>query len=361
MKSLLLIGLLGLALAAWCLMPTAELAPQSEPAAETSQAEHPAPATSGDWQRETATLPSAPTTTTADAAHSPAGMPTQPAAALNHTLAVVDAVTQQPLPQFSVTAHLAEGRELWRGTQGQLTFAAPLGDLHLRIEAIGYQPAELHHVVTGPSTWRVPLVSASMPEGIELHATFTDGPPVRHALVQAFAIVENSNPWRIATPLWSRRAQRDTGAYRLPTLAHGKYGIRLLATDADGAVLPFLPFESEYELNGGGFLDHAVLAPGCIPVFTVVDRLGAPLPEPIAISLHWPGGAQVPRSFLARDGAQWLRATNQLPDCGSSWPEVPVEPGTWEVELTRSGYAAHRERIALRSSERQAITLRTAW
>ncbi|MCB9884862.1 MAG: hypothetical protein H6838_05180 [Planctomycetes bacterium] len=359
--------LLALALGVWLWRGNtqAPALPEDVAAAPGEQPSATAPAAS-ERLEATPTAPSEePTAPAAAPADGP--QPGAPAAARPFQLVVVDALTRQPVPEFRVNLRLPGGGMELRSRTGSTEVDVPAGTRgELLVEAQGYEPWHRIDFVAPPAEPQpavvtVELNKAAVAAGITLHVHDTALQPVSTARVEAFQLGPGARDtdWWNGKPLWSRRATAEDGRYTLPTLAPGDYGIRVLAVDAKGTVLPFLPYTHVFALTGSnGFVEDVPLEAGCIPEFEVVDAYGkllVPGTPSIGLSLRVPGGPDVSRQWLVEQQGEVFRGLDLLPGVGPAWPEVPVAAGAWQFEVRRDGRTPHVEAVSLRSGERQRI------
>ena len=295
--------------------------------------------------------------------------PGTPVTADPFQLLVVDALTRQAVPEFRAMLRLPGGGMELRSRTGSIDVDLPAGTrAELLVEARGYEPWHLADFVAPRAEGQKAVVTvalnrAAVAAGITLHVHDTALQPIATARVEAFALdaAGHDTDWWNGKPLWSRRAAATDGRYTLPTLAPGDYGIRVLAVDDKGVVLPFLPYKHVFTLTGSnGFVEDVPLEAGCIPEFEIVDSLGkllVPGTPSIGLSLRLPGGPEVSRQWLVAQQGELFRGLDLLPGVGPAWPEVPVAAGSWQIEVRREGLQPHVETVSLRSGERQRVRI----
>ncbi len=304
-------------------------------------------------------------------AEAPAPLPIEPQPGFplpskNFSIAVVDRVTRQPVRGFRVSVALPGGRTQLTSLSGTPVSVTEHARGDLLVEARGYEPWHQSDFVPptigeDPVTVTIELDQALVAAGITLHVHDTALQPIGNARFEAFLLQpgDHERDWWNGKPMWSRRTAAADGKYTLPTLAPGDYGIRALAVDAQGLVLPFLPYTHVFTLTGSnGFVEDVPLEAGCIPEFEVVDAYGkllVPGTPSIGLSLRLPGGPEVSRQWLVKQQEELFRGLDLLPGVGPASPEVPVAAGTWQFEVRRDGLSPHVETVLLRSGERQRI------
>jgi hypothetical protein len=285
----------------------------------------------------------------------------------NVRLFVSSATTKQPLASFRwrIRGH-GPTAELGTGTDGHADFTLP-ADLvvELLVEADGYSPFTATQLTTPaadglPLDVNVFLETAAVATGISLHVHDVSLQPIPNVRVEAFAVrpEDRDLAWYIlGKPLWVRRSADADGHYVLPELAAGEYGIRVLATDPDGNLLPLLPFRRIYQLTGSnGFVEDVTLEPGCLPMLLLVDPAGQPLDPQhgiISLGLRLPGGPMIARHWVQKRETGVVRAVDALPGLGVTWPSEPVAAGTWQLDVQIDGQPALQQRLELRAGERQ--------
>ena len=297
----------------------------------------------------------------------PPGQPVASAAANVH-LIVRSAATKQPVPVLRWRVRQAgQKAELGTATDGRADLALPPGTtVELLVESDGYSPFTAKNLAI-PATNAPPLdleiflEAAAVATGITLHVHDTGLQPVQNVRVEAYPLrPENRDlAWHVLEKaLWVRRTQNAEGTYVLPELAAGEYGIRVLATDAEGELLPLLPFARIYLLTGSnGFVEDVTLEPGCVPLLDLQDPSGQPIdPQKgaVTLGLRQPGGPMIARHWLQKRDTGTVRALDALPGTGVVWPGEAVAPGTWQFEVQIDGQPALQQQLFLRAGERQA-------
>lgn len=330
---------------------------REEPAGPAERHVAPAPAPA-----PTPASPPAP----APAPDTPAG-PGTPARESTIVLLVRDAGSQAPIAAFQWRVRCGDGGvRRGEGHDGRAELSLPPGARgELLVEAPAHAPfteAELAAPGAGEAPRELPvfLAAAANATGVSLTLRDTARQPIANVRVDAFALrpEDRELAWHLGTALWSRRAADAEGHYTLPELAPGTYGIRIVATDAQGELLPLLPFARDYALTGSnGFVEDVVLEPGCLPVLELVDAQGRaldPASGAVTLGLRLPGGPAVPRHWLqVRDGKA-VRALDALPGPGPAWPAEALAGGVWQLDVLVDGQPALQRQITLRPGERQA-------
>ena len=233
----------------------------------------------------------------------------------------------------------------------------------LLVEADGFMPhvcAAAATTIDMPAVVDVFLAPAVRAAGITLMVHDTALQPAPHVRVDAFVLTSDNRDgaWHLGTPLWARRTDAEDGRYVLPDLPPGEYGIRVLATDAEGTTLPLLPFLRRYWLRGdNGFIEDVALEPGCLPILIFVDGANKPLDpaktKVTALRLHAPGGPPVPRVWTAATEKGAKTAVDLPPAVGPTWPAQPLAPGTYTLELFVADQLRVQQLLTLRAGERQ--------
>ncbi|MBM4060764.1 MAG: hypothetical protein FJ265_06680 [Planctomycetes bacterium] len=287
------------------------------------------------------------------------------APAANVELLVRSATTHEPVAAFRWAARM-EGAVL-RGTGGEgfAGLALPAAArVHLTVEAAGYTPGsepELAVPPAGAAPRRVGLFlsPAAAATGVTLTVYDPARMPVAAVRVDAFALTAENRDlaWHLGTALWSRRRGATDGRYVLSELAPGDYGVRVLATDAEGTLLPLLPCVRTFALTGSnGFVEDVTLEPGCLPELELVTAAGAPLDPArgaVTLGLRLPGGPAVSRYWVQQQDGRLVRALDQLPGPGVVWPAEAVAPGRWQLDVLVDEKPALQQQIVLRAGERQ--------
>lgn len=318
---------------------------------------------------ERGALPPAATTEgpTAPAAADPAtAAPATTLAAANVQLRVRDLATRQPVPSFRWRFRNALGSAQGTGQDGAAGLAllpSALGEL--LVEADDHAPYVKSDLVvpTPPDpallldVFLAPAVPAA---GITLHVRDLALQPIAHVRVDAFVLSEENRAgaWHLGPSLWARLASAADGRYVLPTLPPGEYGLRVAATDADGASLPLLPFVRTFALTGdNGFVEDVPLEPGCLLVLDLVDAAGQPF-DPArhgaaTLRLSLPAGPPVRRKWLVRSGGVEAVAVDTVPGVGPVELADAVRPGTWQLEVAVQGEPRVQHRLLLAAGVRQ--------
>jgi hypothetical protein len=291
------------------------------------------------------------------------------AASANTRLHVRGLATQQPLPKWRYRVRSqpgASGRVVASGEGGPepLSMLLPAGPCELLVEADDCAPFVRGDLVvpeSGPAlALDIFLTPAVVQSGITLLAHDTARRPIPHVRVDAFPITDdnrNTN-WTLGSYLWARRAANNDGKYVLPPLPAGEYGIRLVATDEHGTLLPLLPYTRAFALTGdNGFVEDVPLEDGCVPVFELVDANQQPFNPasfgPTMLVLKLSGGRAVQRKWLAGNAAATASAIDMLPGIGATWPAEAVPAGVYTFEVFVAGDPRVQRSIALRAGERQ--------
>ena len=186
--------------------------------------------------------------------------------------------------------------------------------------------------------------------------------PIEHVRVDAFALPPGhpAGDWHVASPLWARRNTAPDGRFVLPEMAPGEYGVRVMATDADGQLRPLLPFRGTFVLTGStGYVEEAVLEAGCLLTLELFDATGAPLDPaahgPILLHLHPAGGAPVARLWNGKnENGRAVAALDALPARGPASPAEALPAGSYELLVSIDGQQRARQFVTLRAGEHQA-------
>ncbi len=240
----------------------------------------------------------------------------------------------------------------------------PGGKGQLLVESPGFAPFTVD--LTAPTAEQPPttidtfLAQAARAAGITLLVRDTALQPIAKVRVDAFPLVPGSHDgaWQLGASLWARRSEAADGRYELPDLAPGDYGIRVLALDPDGKLLPLLPYLHTFVLTGSsGYVEEVVLEPGCVPEFDLLDATGAQLDPQTAggmqLRLHVPGGEPVPRMWTVEKDGRTTAALDTLPGQGVVSLAQPVPAGTYALEVTIAGQQRVQQFVTLRAGERQ--------
>lgn len=317
-------------------------------------------------------LPATPPTTAppSPAPTPPSDAPTtpQPPAAPpgNLLLVVRDAATLQPVPTFRWRFR-GDGDPL-RGvaTDGRAELLVPV-DVpgELLVEADQRQPfrqAAVRGAAPGepPTQLEITLVPIVTNAGITLHVHDLGLQAMTQVRVDAFKVNDGNRAaaWHLEPSLWARRATSTDGRYQLPTLPAGEYGIRLVALDEAGNLLPLLPYLRTFTLTGdNGFVEDVPLEPGCALSLELVDAHGAPFNPTVygtaTIGLRLPGGPPVQRKWFSRQGDTEATAVDVLPAIGTASLAQAVPAGTYTLEIFANGEPRVSQSLQLRAGERQ--------
>ena len=238
--------------------------------------------------------------------------------------------------------------------------------LRLLVEAADYTPFPRNDLVVPPAgnpplQLDVFLVPAVPVAGITLHVHDLALQPIPHVRVDAFALggEPRERGWHLGKSLWARRAMATDGAYTLPPLPAGDYGIRVCATDADGNLLPLLPYSRTFALTGDhGFVEDVPLEPGCVLALELLDATGQPYDPTrsgtLTLALELPGGPTLQRRWSSRSGAVDATAIDVLPGVGGCELAEPIAAGNYTLELRVQGEPRARRSLLLRAGERQS-------
>lgn len=188
-----------------------------------------------------------------------------------------------PLPRFKWT--LTAGEEKTSGTADEkgsdVGLRLPPGTAcKIRIECDGCEPREITGITAAEPQVLEVFLPVSGP-GVSITAHDERGQPVKNVRVDAWRLAADAaldQTGATGEPLWSRRNGNDTGQYQIPTLEPGRYELRVMAVDAEGALLPLLPFRARFEITGSNSVPlQADLAPGALLTLQPVDPYGTPL------------------------------------------------------------------------------------
>ncbi len=306
---------------------------------------------------------------------SPSGAPAAPAATPaatpNVVLAVRGLATREPVPAFRWQFRNSRGTTRGEGTAGRAELALePAAAGELLVEAVGFAPRVLPGLAAptppaGALQLDVFLAPAVPAAGITLFVRDLALQPVAHVRVDTFALPQPPPvAWHLGTSLWARRTGAADGRYVLPPLPPGDYGIRVVATDGDGALLPLLPYRGTFTLTGdNGFVEDVALAPGALLALDLVDAAGAPF-DPVragtaTLRLTLPGGPPVSRKWSARSGDVETTSVDVVPGAGTVLLTEAVEAGQYQLEVAVGGTVrAQRQlflRPGLRNTERVVV------
>ncbi|MEZ6038650.1 MAG: hypothetical protein R3F29_14300 [Planctomycetota bacterium] len=342
-----------------------EIAPPPVGAGEptSSQRVAPAPERGGDAQRSDGSPPTAPVTTPAE----PEPAPPEPAAPVapptaNVVVTVRAANDQRAIAPFRWRFTRADAPPLFGESPSERTeLLLPPGTTgELRVEAADHQPfADATFVVpdTGaaPRQLEVFLDGTIAATGITLRMRDAASQPVQHVRVDAWRIEpgQRETAWQLGPALWARRADAADGNYPLPTLEPGEYGVRVLATDEQGELLPLLPYRRAFTVTGSnGFVEDVFLEPACA-LRVDFSTGGGEVLDPVAhgavtIGLQLAGAPQQPRLWSARDAAGKLHsAVDALPQPGTAWLAEPLPAGNYVLEVFVAGDPRLRRPLTL--------------
>jgi len=298
-----------------------------------------------------------------------AEQPVPPPADLTLVLNVRDVVTRAPIEAFRW--RFVQRGDILRGESaaGVAELALPrsrIGDL--LIEADGMQPFAKKALqtpgVNQPTTHLdVFLTPAPSGQGITLMVKDLDRRPIQNVRVDAFKLNTNQDiGWDLGQPLWARRADAADGTYQLPPLAPGDYGILLVATDADGNLLPLAPYRQTFTLTGSnGFLEDVPLEPACALRLDLLDANGAPFDPKVhgttSIRLNQTGQTGIQRKWTAKAEAN---GTVSQADVAAGpapiWLDQPVAPGSYLLEIAVNN-APRISQVLLLRPEQQTETI----
>jgi len=249
------------------------------------------------------------------------------------------------------------------GQDGTAVIALPPTGGELLVEATGHVPFTTTLTPPTPDSPSrridIFLDEAALATGIEITAVDFSNTPLTDVRVDAFRLPKNAGvgSWNRGKALWSRRTTAASGRYVLPELPAGDYGIRLLATDAAGEPLPLLPFARTFTLTGSnGFVERAVLEPGCVLGIELVDYAGQPLdPKRVSITLdlRLAGGPKVSRRWIQKNERGRFAANDAPPAAGTCWLDEAVTGGLYRLTVSIDGELRHDQQLALRQGERQ--------
>lgn len=283
----------------------------------------------------------------------------------NLVLVVHDAAAPGTAPAFRWRLKGRGDATTGTGSDGKAVLQAPHdADFELLVEADQRQAVQkgpLRGAAPGqpPVQVEVTLVPIVVAAGITLHVHDLAMQPMRFVRVDAFRITDQNREttWTLETPLWARRAMSDDGRYQLPTLPPGEYGIRLIATDEQGALLPLLPYVRTFQLTGdNGFVEDVPLEPGCALVLELVDANGnAYDPTSFGVAtlvLRLPNGPPVQRKWFTMQGGTEATAINVLPGIGTAALAEAIPAGQYQLEVFCNNEPRVRQLLQLRS-ERQ--------
>ncbi|MEO6598032.1 MAG: hypothetical protein ABIP94_25085 [Planctomycetota bacterium] len=282
------------------------------------------------------------------------------------TLVVRDLATRHPVPSFRWRFRIGAIRERGEGTDGRIDLALPseaTGELLVEADDLAPFVQTDYTVPTmsvGPAVLDVFLRPAIVAAGITLLVHDTALQPIAHVRVDAFPVATETREggWHLDQALWARRADASDGRYTLPPLPAGEYGIRVVATDADGGLLPLLPYVHTFALTGdNGFLEDVALEPGTLPVLELVDLSGQALAPgsagTVTLQLHLPGGPLTPRRWVVMNDGSATTAVDTLPGKAPTWPAEAVPASIYALEVHVAGELRLQRTLMLRVGERQ--------
>lgn len=292
--------------------------------------------------------------------------PTVLATEPNLVLAVRDLTTRAPVPSFRWQFRNSRGTQRGTGTAGHAELALEASAVgQLLVEADGLSPLVRDGVIvpTPPAraaTLDLFLAPAVTAAGIVLHVRDLGLQPIANVRVDAWALAADAPPtgWQLGQALWARRAMAADGRYALPTLAAGQYGIRVVATDAEGALLPLQPYLRTFTLTGdNGFVEDVPLEPGALLTLDLVDAAGQPY-DPAQrgsarLSLHLVGGPDVSRKWLVRNEVAEAAAIDVVPGVGKVQLGEAVVGGPYQLEVSVMGTTRVQRQLFLRPGQRQ--------
>lgn len=324
-------------------------------------------AVQADSERETVSRPPQPAPEPAQpetgepATDEPESVPVRPSIVEVH-----DATSNALLPAFR-----------WRFLHGNATVRgesdAGVGELalppgvtgDLLIEADGMQPAA-RKAVTVPTEaepqlrLQVYLTPTATAQGITLLVHDVGRQPVQNVRVDAFELnaQNRDGAWHLGKALWARRTAATDGRYQLPPLPPGEYGIRLLATDAQGQLLPSSPFRRAFTLTGSnGFLEDVTLEPACALRLELLEPNSAAFDPKVhgnvTITLHAAGERGIQRKWTAarRDGTGTISEADHVPAPSPIWLAEPVPLGTYTLEIFINGDPRVHQSLILRAEQ----------
>jgi hypothetical protein len=157
--------------------------------------------------------------------------------------------------------------------------------------------------------------------------------------------------------LWARRAAAADGRYALPTLAPGEYGIRVVATDADGELLPLLPFVRSFVLTGdNGFVEDVPLEAGALLALDLRDAAGQAFDPTrlgtVTLSLRLPGGPAVQRKWIVRHEGVEAAAIDVVPGVGRVVLAEAIAGGQYNLEVFVGGQPRVSKPLFLRPGQK---------
>lgn len=246
---------------------------------------------------------------------------------------------------------------------------------NLLVEADGMQPFEqknLQAPAPGEPMQRIDvfLTPKATGQGITLMVKTLDRQPVRNVRVDCYQLLADKDPkeqtgWDLGQSLWSRRTSQADGTYELPPLSPGNYGIVLVATDAEGNVLPLSSYRQTFALTGSnGFLEDVPLEPACALILDLQDGQGRPYDPKVygktSLSLNVAGQTGIQRKWTAANEAGgMLSEANAAPAKGKVWLDQPIPPGNYLLEIFVDGDPRVSQPLLLRPEQQtQTIYIR---
>jgi hypothetical protein len=311
-----------------------------------------------------AAVPSAPPTAP-EPAPTPATPPTAPEAEHhpNLILRVTDG-NQAPIAAFRWTWRRDSTTLRGTGSEGRAELELPPDQPgELRVEAQGHLPGTATDVrgaaLGAPiAELLLSLATEGLGTGIRLRVVDTAAQPVANIRLDAFALQPGAidGAWHLGPAKWARRAAAVDGDYAVPALEPGLWGIRLVATDAAGELLPLLPWRRTFELTSfNGYVEDVVLEPGALLELEVVDAAGQAV-DPgrgVALDLRLPGGPGQSRYWLGQRDGKAVRALDGLPSAGVVTTAEAVAAGSWQLEVVVGELPAVAVALSLRAGQRQ--------
>ncbi|MBL8754919.1 MAG: hypothetical protein JNK15_16560 [Planctomycetes bacterium] len=284
-------------------------------------------------------------------------------AAATVELRVRDLAARTTVPAFRWRFQNSLGTHKGEGKDGVAACALPPSSVgELLVEADGLQPCTKSLVV--PTAPAPPLVvdvflgPAAPATGITLHVRDTALQPIAWVRVDAFPITDDNRKlaWHLGNPMWARRTGAADGRYTLPPLTPGEYGIRIVATDENGEMLPLLPFRNVYALTGSnGFVEDVPLEPGALLALELVHG-NEPL-DPVrhgktTLSLRLPGGPAVERRWVVRNENVEAGAIDVLAGPGRVHLADAIPAGQYQFEVFVGGQPRVQQMLFLRPGVR---------
>jgi hypothetical protein len=276
--------------------------------------------------------------------------PTPPAdAPPNVVLKVRDLAARTDVATFRWRFQNSLGTHKGEGTHGEARCTLPPSSVgELLVEADGLQPFTRSDLIvpTPPAPALVVdvfLGPAAPATGITLHVRDTALQPIAWARVDAWKITDDNRQtaWQLHNPLWARRASAPDGKYTLPPLPPGEYGIRVVAIDEQGELLPLLPFRRVYTLTGSnGFVEDAPLEPGALLALDLVhgnEPLDPARHGRTTLSLRLPGGPAVERRWVVRAQNVEAGAIDVLAGPGRVHLADAIPGGQYQLEVFVNG------------------------